>query len=59
MLQTNQAVELLENKVAAKEDIDVAVKMGLNHPVRPLNLADLIILYLRSDSRNALQRAWQ
>jgi len=42
MPQINEAVELFENKVATKEDIDVAVKMGLNHPMGPLALADLI-----------------
>jgi 3-hydroxybutyryl-CoA dehydrogenase len=42
--QINEAVELLENKVATKEDIDVAVKMALNHSREPLTLADLITI---------------
>ncbi|HEY95253.1 MAG TPA: NAD(P)-binding domain-containing protein [Dehalococcoidia bacterium] len=36
------AVTLLENGIATKEDIDTAVKLGLNHPMGPLELADLI-----------------
>lgn len=42
MPQINEAVALLENEVASKEDIDSAVKLGLNHPMGPLALADLI-----------------
>jgi 3-hydroxybutyryl-CoA dehydrogenase len=36
------AMTLLENGVASKEDIDTACKLGLNHPMGPLELADLI-----------------
>jgi 3-hydroxybutyryl-CoA dehydrogenase len=36
------AITLLENGVATKEDIDTAIKLGLNHPMGPLELADLI-----------------
>ncbi len=36
------AITLLENGVASKEDIDTAVKLGLNHPMGPLELSDLI-----------------
>jgi 3-hydroxybutyryl-CoA dehydrogenase len=36
------AITLLENGVATREDIDTAVKLGLNHPMGPLELADLI-----------------
>jgi 3-hydroxybutyryl-CoA dehydrogenase len=36
------AMGLLENGVATKEDIDTACKLGLNHPMGPLELADLI-----------------
>ncbi|MBU1197112.1 3-hydroxyacyl-CoA dehydrogenase family protein [Candidatus Micrarchaeota archaeon] len=38
----NEAVLLLENETANAEDIDAAVKMGLNHPMGPLALIDLI-----------------
>ncbi len=36
------AMRLLESGVASKEDIDTAVTLGLNHPMGPLTLADLI-----------------
>ena len=36
------AMSLLESGVASKEDIDTAAKLGLNHPMGPLELADLI-----------------
>lgn len=37
-----EAVRILESNVATKEDIDTAMKLGLNHPIGPLALADLI-----------------
>lgn len=40
--QINEAVLLLEEKVAKKEDIDKAMKLGLNHPMGPFQLADFI-----------------
>ena len=36
------AMHMLETGVASAEDIDTAVKLGLNHPMGPLELADLI-----------------
>ncbi len=38
----NEAVVLLENGVASKEEIDLAMKLGAHHPMGPLALADLI-----------------
>lgn len=38
----NEAVELLDLGVASKDDIDEAMKLGANHPMGPLALADLI-----------------
>ena len=38
----NSAVEMLEDGVATKEDIDTAVQLGLGHPMGPLTLLDLI-----------------
>ncbi|WP_028962377.1 3-hydroxyacyl-CoA dehydrogenase family protein [Sulfobacillus thermosulfidooxidans] len=35
-----EAMRILEEGVASKEDIDKAVKLGLNHPMGPLTLAD-------------------
>jgi 3-hydroxybutyryl-CoA dehydrogenase len=36
------AIRLLESGVASRADIDTAIKLGLNHPLGPLALADLI-----------------
>ena len=36
------AIRMLEAGVASREDIDTAIHLGLNHPMGPLTLADLI-----------------
>ncbi len=38
----NEAVGILADGVASKEDIDNAMKLGANHPMGPLALGDLI-----------------
>ncbi|PWN33768.1 putative 3-hydroxybutyryl-CoA dehydrogenase [Meira miltonrushii] len=38
----NEAVMALESGVATKEDIDTTLKLGMNHPMGPLQLADFI-----------------
>ena len=38
----NEACYALEDGVATPEDIDQGVRLGLNHPMGPLELADLI-----------------
>lgn len=38
----NEAVGILADGVASAEDIDNAMKLGANHPIGPLALADLI-----------------
>jgi len=38
----NEAVGVLADGVASKEDIDLSMKLGANHPLGPLALADLI-----------------
>jgi len=38
----NEAVFMLQEGVASAEDIDTAMKLGANHPMGPLALADLI-----------------
>jgi 3-hydroxybutyryl-CoA dehydrogenase len=40
--QINDAIRLFEEGIASKEDIDAAMKLGLNHPMGPFALADLI-----------------
>jgi 3-hydroxybutyryl-CoA dehydrogenase len=38
----NEAIFTLYENVASKEDIDEAMKLGANHPIGPLQLADMI-----------------
>ncbi|MFJ8259540.1 3-hydroxyacyl-CoA dehydrogenase [Peribacillus asahii] len=38
----NEAMNMLMEGVASPEDIDKAMKLGLNHPMGPLELADLV-----------------
>jgi 3-hydroxybutyryl-CoA dehydrogenase len=47
------AIRMLENGMASRDDIDVAVRLGYNHPSGPLAVADLIgldVLYSVVDS---------
>jgi 3-hydroxybutyryl-CoA dehydrogenase len=43
----NEAFRMLEQGVASAEDIDKAVKLGLNHPMGPFEMADLVGLDVR------------
>jgi 3-hydroxybutyryl-CoA dehydrogenase len=36
------AVRMVENQVATKEDIDTGIRLGLNHPMGPLTLLDYV-----------------
>ena len=36
------AIRMLENGIATREDIDAGIKLGLKHPIGPLQLLDLI-----------------
>ncbi|GAA5830306.1 hypothetical protein JCM3766R1_002863 [Sporobolomyces carnicolor] len=38
----NEAVEVLDSGIAKREDIDTTMKLGMNHPMGPLTLADFI-----------------
>ncbi|KIS69569.1 putative 3-hydroxybutyryl-CoA dehydrogenase [Mycosarcoma maydis] len=38
----NEAVMALEKGIASKEDIDKTLRLGMNHPMGPLTLADFI-----------------
>lgn len=40
--QVLNAIRMFESGVATREDIDTAVNLGLNHPMGPLALADLV-----------------
>src|SRR5215469_13385174 len=43
----NEAFAMLEAGVASAEDIDKAVKLGLNHPMGPFEMVDLVGLDVR------------
>lgn len=43
----NEAFAMLEAGIATAEDIDKAVKLGLNHPMGPFELGDLVGLDVR------------
>lgn len=42
MPMVNEAIYTLYEGVATKEDIDAVVELGMNHPMGPLKLADMI-----------------
>jgi 3-hydroxybutyryl-CoA dehydrogenase len=42
MAMINEAIETLENKVAGVYEIDSVMKIGMGHPMGPLQLADFI-----------------
>jgi 3-hydroxybutyryl-CoA dehydrogenase len=43
----NEAFRMLQEGVASAEDIDKALKLGLNHPMGPFEMADLVGLDVR------------
>lgn len=53
-----EAIRLHEEGVATGEDLDLAVKLGLNHPMGPLELADYVgldtVLFIADGMRDAL-----
>ncbi|QDU66531.1 3-hydroxyacyl-CoA dehydrogenase family protein [Engelhardtia mirabilis] len=56
MPMINEAVYCLMEGVAEKEAIDTVMKLGMNHPMGPLALADLIGLDVCLDIMNVLHR---
>jgi 3-hydroxybutyryl-CoA dehydrogenase len=54
MPMINEAVFTLYEGVASKEDIDTVMKLGMNHPMGPLTLADFIGLDVCLDILNVL-----
>ena len=51
---TLSAIRMLEAEIATRDDIDDAVRLGLGHPMGPLQLADLIgldVLYHSASAR--------
>jgi 3-hydroxybutyryl-CoA dehydrogenase len=53
----NEAFAMLEEGIATAEDIDKAVKLGLNHPMGPFELVDLVGLDVRLSILEHLHRA--
>ncbi|MBB6448789.1 3-hydroxybutyryl-CoA dehydrogenase [Geomicrobium halophilum] len=52
----NEAMNMYMEGVASAEDIDKALKLGLNHPMGPLELADLVGLDSRLRNMNYLYK---
>ena len=48
------AIHMMDSGIATKEDIDAGINLGLNHPMGPLALADLIGLDTVSFIANAM-----
>lgn len=53
----NEAMRLLEDGVATATAIDTAMRLGYNHPMGPLELADLVGLDARLNNLRALHEA--
>jgi len=53
-----EAERCVEEGVASAEDIDLACKIGLGHPVGPFQLMDLVTNELILDIQNILQEAY-
>ena len=53
----NEAFFMLAEGVASAEDIDTAVRLGLNHPMGPLEMADMVGLDVRLAVLNELRRS--
>ena len=56
MPMLNEACFALYEGIAVEKDIDVAIQLGLNHPMGPLTLADYIGLDIRLDVMEVLHR---
>ncbi len=52
----NEAFRMLESGVASAEDIDKALKLGLNHPMGPFEMVDLVGLDVRLSILTYLHR---
>jgi 3-hydroxybutyryl-CoA dehydrogenase len=52
----NEAFYMLQEGIATAEDIDKALKLGLNHPMGPFELVDLVGLDIRLNILEYLQK---
>ncbi len=53
----NEAFQMLQEGVASAQDIDKALKLGLNHPMGPFELVDLVGLDVRLSVLEFLHRS--
>lgn len=53
-----ECMRMLEEGVASKEDIDKAIRLGLNHPMGPIELSDFSGLELHVQAADALARVY-
>ncbi len=53
----NEAFRMLQEGVASAEDIDTALKLGLNHPMGPFEMVDLVGLDVRLSILEFLHRS--
>jgi 3-hydroxybutyryl-CoA dehydrogenase len=56
VLLGNEALRMLEEGAASPEDIDVATRLGLNHPMGPLEMGDLVGWDTRLDILEHMER---
>ena len=54
----NEALVMLQDGIADPESIDTAARLGLNHPMGPLELLDLVGLDVRLAALRTLERAY-
>jgi 3-hydroxybutyryl-CoA dehydrogenase len=57
LLLGNEAMQLVSSGVATPDAVDVAMRLGYNHPMGPLELADLVGLDARLNNLNAIYPA--
>jgi 3-hydroxybutyryl-CoA dehydrogenase len=57
LLLGNEAMRLVSSGVATPDAIDAAMRLGYNHPMGPLELADLVGLDARLNNLNAIYPA--
>jgi 3-hydroxybutyryl-CoA dehydrogenase len=53
-----ECFRMLEEGVASKEDIDKAIRLGLNHPMGPLELSDFSGLELHVKAADAMKQVY-
>jgi len=53
-----ECFRMLEEGVASREDIDKAIRLGLNHPMGPLELSDFSGLELHVKAADAMKQVY-